>query len=198
MQPGNAPKARPSHLTTADAVNKVCEGLGLQRLQRPSPSEDADPELTHSKCLFTKKSYLKFWLGYISIKVWGLKSKKKSKYLTKDPTDLSFDPSGTAERLLLLVSYRLLVSSTFYIFLAFLDSKGINNQWMGVRVASQGPGKHVMVSKTLWIWLFFLVKKNQQTVIFSSSPCRPALIGTSRSARSLVSLAWCWRVSVTC
>uniref|UniRef100_A0A671Y097 Integrin alpha-2 domain-containing protein n=1 Tax=Sparus aurata TaxID=8175 RepID=A0A671Y097_SPAAU len=27
---------------------------------------------------------------------------------------------------------------------AFLDSKGINNQWMGVRVASQGPGKHIM------------------------------------------------------
>ncbi|KAL7395618.1 hypothetical protein ABVT39_020294 [Epinephelus coioides] len=27
---------------------------------------------------------------------------------------------------------------------AFLDSKGINNQWMGVRVTSQGPGKNVM------------------------------------------------------
>uniref|UniRef100_A0A8C3G6C0 Integrin alpha-2 domain-containing protein n=1 Tax=Cyclopterus lumpus TaxID=8103 RepID=A0A8C3G6C0_CYCLU len=26
----------------------------------------------------------------------------------------------------------------------FLDSKGINNQWMGVRVTSQGPGKNVM------------------------------------------------------
>ena len=26
-QPGNAPKARPSHLTTADQVNKVSEGL---------------------------------------------------------------------------------------------------------------------------------------------------------------------------
>ncbi|KAK9518357.1 hypothetical protein VZT92_023666 [Zoarces viviparus] len=26
----------------------------------------------------------------------------------------------------------------------FLDSKGINNQWMGVRVTSQGPGKNVL------------------------------------------------------
>ncbi|XP_061580836.1 integrin alpha-6-like [Cololabis saira] len=26
----------------------------------------------------------------------------------------------------------------------FLDSKGVNNQWMGVKVASQGPGKNVM------------------------------------------------------
>ncbi|XP_068437741.1 integrin alpha-6-like [Clinocottus analis] len=26
----------------------------------------------------------------------------------------------------------------------FLDSKGINNQWMGVRVTSQGPGKNIM------------------------------------------------------
>uniref|UniRef100_A0A3B4Z6X8 Integrin alpha-2 domain-containing protein n=1 Tax=Stegastes partitus TaxID=144197 RepID=A0A3B4Z6X8_9TELE len=31
----------------------------------------------------------------------------------------------------------------------FLNSKGINNQWMGVRVVSQGPGKNVMVRKTL-------------------------------------------------
>uniref|UniRef100_A0A3Q3W8V1 Uncharacterized protein n=1 Tax=Mola mola TaxID=94237 RepID=A0A3Q3W8V1_MOLML len=29
----------------------------------------------------------------------------------------------------------------------FLDSKGIDNQWMGVRVMSQGPGKNVMVNK---------------------------------------------------
>ena len=28
-QPGNAPKARPSHLTTADQVNKVSEGLAF-------------------------------------------------------------------------------------------------------------------------------------------------------------------------
>ncbi|CAG5989834.1 unnamed protein product [Menidia menidia] len=27
----------------------------------------------------------------------------------------------------------------------FLDSKGIHNQWMGVRVTSQGPGKNVMI-----------------------------------------------------
>ena len=40
---GNAPKARPSHLTTADEVNK--------RPQRPSPSEDADPELRHGRCV---------------------------------------------------------------------------------------------------------------------------------------------------
>ena len=41
MQPGNAPEARPSHLTTADKVNKVSEGLAfkdhigqvLQRMQ---------------------------------------------------------------------------------------------------------------------------------------------------------------------
>ena len=30
MQPGNAPKARPSHLTTADKVNKVSEGLAFK------------------------------------------------------------------------------------------------------------------------------------------------------------------------
>uniref|UniRef100_A0A8D3E6D9 Integrin alpha-2 domain-containing protein n=1 Tax=Scophthalmus maximus TaxID=52904 RepID=A0A8D3E6D9_SCOMX len=30
------------------------------------------------------------------------------------------------------------------IFLEFLDSKGINGQWMGVRVTSQGPGQNVM------------------------------------------------------
>ena len=30
MQPGNAPKARPSHLTTADVVNKVSEGLAFK------------------------------------------------------------------------------------------------------------------------------------------------------------------------
>ena len=29
-QPGNAPKARPSHLTTADQVNKVSEGLAFK------------------------------------------------------------------------------------------------------------------------------------------------------------------------
>ena len=29
-QPGNAPKARPSHLTTADEVNKVSEGLAFK------------------------------------------------------------------------------------------------------------------------------------------------------------------------
>ena len=29
-QPGNAPKARPSHLTTADAVKKVSEGLAFE------------------------------------------------------------------------------------------------------------------------------------------------------------------------
>ena len=36
-QPGNAPKARPSHLTTADEVNKVSEGLktGSFRGRRP-------------------------------------------------------------------------------------------------------------------------------------------------------------------
>lgn len=34
-----------------------------------------------------------------------------------------------------------------FISLEFLDSKGINNQWMGVRVRSQGPGKSVMVSQ---------------------------------------------------
>ena len=28
-QPGNAPEARPSHLTTADQVNKVSEGLAV-------------------------------------------------------------------------------------------------------------------------------------------------------------------------
>ena len=29
-QPGNAPKARPSHLTTADEVNKISEGLAFE------------------------------------------------------------------------------------------------------------------------------------------------------------------------
>lgn len=38
-----------------------------------------------------------------------------------------------------------------FIFQEFLDSKGIDNQWMGVRVTSQGPGKNVMVSKILRI-----------------------------------------------
>ena len=47
-QPGNAPKAGPSHLTTADEVTRSLWRTRLQRPQRPSPSEDADPELTHS------------------------------------------------------------------------------------------------------------------------------------------------------
>ena len=41
-QPGNAPKARPSHLTTADQVNKVSEGLAFTDHKDPSPSEEAD------------------------------------------------------------------------------------------------------------------------------------------------------------
>ena len=43
-QPGNAPKTRPSHLTTADEVNKVSEGLAFVDHKGPGPSEDADPE----------------------------------------------------------------------------------------------------------------------------------------------------------
>ncbi|KAM8732326.1 integrin alpha-6-like isoform 2-T2 [Acanthopagrus schlegelii] len=44
---------------------------------------------------------------------------------------------------------------------AFLDSKGINNQWMGVRVASQGPGKHVMAC----------AHRYQQKCPLTSIPC---------------------------
>ena len=40
-QPGNAPKARPSHLTTADAINQVSP----LKTAKASPSKDADPEL---------------------------------------------------------------------------------------------------------------------------------------------------------
>ena len=40
MQPGNASKARPSHLTTANMVNKVSP--------KDLPSKDVDPELGHS------------------------------------------------------------------------------------------------------------------------------------------------------
>ena len=39
-QPGNAPKVRPSHLKTADVVNKIS--------LRDSPSTDADPEARRS------------------------------------------------------------------------------------------------------------------------------------------------------
>lgn len=39
--------------------------------------------------------------------------------------------------------------SLCFIKTEFSDSKGINNQWMGVRVASQGPGKNIMVSNGL-------------------------------------------------
>ena len=41
-QPGNAPKARPSHLTTADQVNEVS--------LKDSPSKTAKTELRHSNC----------------------------------------------------------------------------------------------------------------------------------------------------
>ena len=50
--PGNAPKARPSHLTTADEVNRDWR-TRLRRPQRPGPSKDADPELGHQQLFKT-------------------------------------------------------------------------------------------------------------------------------------------------
>ena len=41
MQPGNAAQAGPSHLTTADQVNKDSEGLTFTDHKDPSPSEEA-------------------------------------------------------------------------------------------------------------------------------------------------------------
>ena len=59
-QPGNAPKARPSHLTTADEVNKVSEGLAfkdrkgrvLQRMQTLNWDAATDSSLTLDLLLF--------------------------------------------------------------------------------------------------------------------------------------------------
>lgn len=48
----------------------------------------------------------------------------------------------------------------FQIFPEFLDSNGINGQWMGVRVTSQGPGKNVMVRETLHVQRKKRRKKN--------------------------------------
>uniref|UniRef100_A0A8D0AIZ4 Integrin alpha-2 domain-containing protein n=1 Tax=Sander lucioperca TaxID=283035 RepID=A0A8D0AIZ4_SANLU len=78
-----------------------------------------------------------------------------------------------------------------FIFPEFLDSKGINNQWMGVRVTSQGPGKNVMVSETHPIQI---IKQNlsNQEVISPSFPCRPVPIDTSSGVRvrAFMSLTW--------
>lgn len=41
-------------------------------------------------------------------------------------------------------------SPLWFYFPEFLESRGINGQWMGVRVTSQGPGKNVMVGKSSW------------------------------------------------
>ena len=65
MQPGNAPKARPSHLTTADVVNKVSEGLAFKDckgrvLQR-----------TQTLNWDTASLFLRFWARKESWDMWG-------------------------------------------------------------------------------------------------------------------------------
>ena len=49
-QPGNAPKARPSHLTTADEVNKVSLKDSPSKTTEAESFRGRRPELTHSRC----------------------------------------------------------------------------------------------------------------------------------------------------
>lgn len=49
---GNAPKTRPSDLTTSDTVNEVFLKDSPSKTLKASPSEDANPELRLSRCLW--------------------------------------------------------------------------------------------------------------------------------------------------
>ena len=55
-QPGNAPEARPSYLTTANVLTRSLWGTCLRRLQRPGPSKDADPDTAVPFGQATRKS----------------------------------------------------------------------------------------------------------------------------------------------
>ena len=60
-QPGNAPKDRPSHLTTVNAAfSRSLWRTCLQGPQRPGPLKDADSELRHSSWLYPSSGAASF------------------------------------------------------------------------------------------------------------------------------------------
>lgn len=73
-------------------------------------------------------------------------------------------------------------ANLLFLSLEFESSRGVNNQWMGVRVTSQGPGRNVMVWNRK--------KKQSQEMcplINIPFPCRCVLRDTVSGTRTIMS-----------